>query len=365
MRYFLFPLISIFSVMLISCDNDLISDSGGSNNPNDTSTTWLIPREDIFDGGPGKDGIPSIDKPKYISVDEANYLDNQNLILGIKNGSEVKAYPHPILNWHEIVNARIGDLDIAVTYCPLTGTGISWNREIDGQTTTFGVSGLLYKNNLIPYDRATGSYWSQILNQSVHGKHVRKKAETFQLVETTWQTWKKMYPNSKVLSTQTGFDRSYQEYPYGNYKQASRLLFPIDDVDERLFAKERVLGLIGNNTVKAYRFQSFNDSVRVIHDHFVNRDHVVIGSQPDNFLVAYQRATMDEQVKNIRFQPVQNAHPVVMADSSGSQWNIFGEAVSGPLKGKKLKRTHSFIGFWFIWSAFFQEAVIYGDGQKD
>ena len=202
----------LFGILMLSCENGLLTCSGGSDQTDDNTSnggqdSWIIPEDEIYDGGPGKDGIPSIDDPKFISVDQVDFLNNNDLVLGVKNGENIKVYPHSILNWHEITNDKVGDTHIAVTYCPLTGTGVGWNRKINGESTTFGVSGLLYNSNLIPYDRKTESHWSQMLSKSVEGELVTTEAETFQLVETTWKTWKtwkNMYPGAKVLSTKTG-----------------------------------------------------------------------------------------------------------------------------------------------------------------
>jgi len=131
-----------FLFLLISCgDKDSVS-----------STDWLIPQSEVFDGGPGKDGIPSVDNPNFSAIAEIDFLDPQDLVVAIKAGDEIKVYPHPILDWHEIVNDEINGIPLALTYCPLTGTAIAWKRTINGKETTFGVSGLLYNSNNLPKD---------------------------------------------------------------------------------------------------------------------------------------------------------------------------------------------------------------------
>jgi len=362
-RGYAYILILILGLLVWRCDNNLISESGGSDNPDDTAANdkWLIPREKVYDGGPGKDGIPSIDEPEFLPVDQVDYLNENDLVLGLKQGDKTKAYPHRILDWHEIVNDKAGNRNVAVTYCPLTGTGIAWNREINNKTTTFGVSGLLYKNNLIPYDRATDSYWSQMLNQSIHGEHIKTKAETFQLIETTWSTWKSMYPGSRVLSTQTGYDRNYRVYPYGDYKETAELIFPVDPLDERLFLKKRVLGLTGGDQTKAYQFKDFSDSVHIVGDTLNDEHYIIISSQKSNFLVAYKNQLQEGNKGNFQLEPLQDQLPLVMKDQQGNRWNIFGEAVAGPEKGEKLQRANAFIGYWFAWSSFYPDIKIYNE----
>ncbi|MEL6945943.1 MAG: DUF3179 domain-containing (seleno)protein, partial [Bacteroidota bacterium] len=177
--------------------------------------SWLIPKSEVRDGGPGKDGIPSIDNPIFIDAETADFLDPDDLIVGVKVGDDIRAYPHLILDWHEIVNDQLDDLALSLNYCPLTGTAIGWNRTIDGNTTTFGVSGLLYNTNLMPYDRLTNSTWSQMRLDCVGGELKGESADLYPVVETTWANWKKRYRNTKVLSTNTGFNRRYGQYPYG------------------------------------------------------------------------------------------------------------------------------------------------------
>jgi hypothetical protein len=160
-------LIFILALLLINgCSKDSLNSNNSNNN---TSTEWLIPRNQVLDGGPGKDGIPALQNPVFISANEATYLSDNDLVLGFVDGEDARAYPHSILDWHEIVNDDINNESVAVIYCPLTGTGIGWDRVVKGKKTTFGVSGLLYNSNIIPYDRDTDSNWSQLLLQSVNG----------------------------------------------------------------------------------------------------------------------------------------------------------------------------------------------------
>lgn len=238
-------------LLLIGCQKTEMTDmpegSGQLTEEPDLNAAWLIPEKDILDGGPGKDGIPAINEPRFVNPNEINYMFDNDLVLGFADGDDIRAYPHPILDWHEIINDETENHSLAVIYCPLTGTGIGWDRIIDDNKTTFGVSGLLYNSNIIPYDRKTNSNWSQLLLKSVNGDLKGKAALTYNLLETSWKTWKKMYPNSKVVSSNTGYNRSYGNYPYGGYKVSKQLLFPISNTDNRIDLKQRVLGVIINH----------------------------------------------------------------------------------------------------------------------
>lgn len=359
-KSFLFAIALLF--VAASCgqkDDDAPVGNPVGNNGGNNSNTWLIPKDDVFDGGPGKDGIPSIDSPNFSDASQTTFLQPNDLVLGIKVGDEVRAYPHPILDWHEIVNDEVNGKRIAITYCPLTGTGIGWEREVNGSTTTFGVSGLLYNTNLLPYDRNTNSNWSQMLLKAVNGSLAGEEIVTYPMVETTWQTWLSMYPNSKVMNTETGFNRSYGNYPYGGYRtDHDQMLFPINPDDSRLPRKQRGLGVIADGKAKFYPFDKFDAPVAVQQDAFKGINLVIVGSKPQNFLAAYDRRLPDGTV--LEFTAVAGTgNATVMTDNEGNEWNFFGEAVAGPRKGTWLAPTDSFIGYWLAWGAFYPGVEVF------
>ncbi len=218
---------------------------------------WLVPKNEVRSGGPGKDGIPAISSPKFVDVKDASFMDKTNLVVGVSDGSSVKAYPHDVMDWHEIVNDGIGTIDYSLIYCPLTGTATAWDRNVDGKITTFGVSGLLYNTNIVPYDRATGSNWSQLLDKAIFGEMKGTKPVKYMVLETKWETWEKLYPGSKIMNFDTGYNRNYGKYPYGNYKDDKNLIFPVKYLDTRLHEKERVHAVIVNGKARVYRFLSF------------------------------------------------------------------------------------------------------------
>jgi hypothetical protein len=125
----------------------------------------LVPADEIHAGGPPRDGIPALTDPKFIPAAQADFLADEDRILGLNLGGEARVYLIAILNWHEIVNDRIGERAVAVTYCPLCGTGIVFDAQVDGRPMEFGVSGLLYNSDVLLYDRSTESLWSQIKNR--------------------------------------------------------------------------------------------------------------------------------------------------------------------------------------------------------
>lgn len=324
----------------------------GANSGNNANRDWLIPQAQVFDGGPGKDGIPALENPERIQPAQASYLEPQDLVVGYVSDGEAVAYPHKILDWHEIINDKVGSDAVAITYCPLTGTGIGWSRVINNEETTFGVSGLLYNTNLIPYDRATDSNWSQMRLDCVNGELQGEKVVTLPVVETTWATWQQMYPNTKVISTNTGFSRNYQRYPYGDYRtNNANIIFPVDNEDDRLPAKDRVLGIIVGRQAKIYPVELFNGTPRLVVDSFAGKSLVVIGSQEQNFIVAYE-------TDGKTLEAVDNALPIIMRDEADNEYDAFGYAISGPDTGNHLTPVVSYIGYYFAWQAFYPGSPI-------
>lgn len=318
---------------------------------------WLVPKDEVRDGGPGKDGIPSVDNPNFAAASATSYLDDNDLVIGYFDGSSVaRAYSHTVLDWHEIINDAVNGINFSIIYCPLTGTASCWNRNIGGKTTTFGVSGLLYNSNIIPYDRATDSNWSQILYQCVNGTSIRTVPIEINVVETTWKTWKQAYPNSQVITTNTGLDRNYGNYPYGDYKTSNSLLFSVNASNDKLHKKERVHGVIGQgNNAKVYQFNNFTNS-NIIEDNFDNKNLVIIGSEAYNFIVSFENSLNGNQLS---FTSINDSLPNIMRDENGTVWDLFGHAVSGPDKGKKLPATKSMMGYWFAFPAFYNSIEIY------
>lgn len=355
-----FPLLTILAMGFVtSCD---LNDSGasGSGFTPAPQEDWLIPIGEIVDGGPGKDGIPSIDRPDFAPAGSITYVPDNRMVIGVYLNGEIRAYPHQILDWHEIVNDDFGGTPVAVVYCPLTGTGMCWNRTIDGETTEFGVSGLLFRNNLIAYDRNSDSNWSQMHLRSVNGPHMEREMETYQVVETTWATWKAMFPESMAHTTNTGFQRNYSGFTYGSdfSTNHNRILFPVKNSDNRLQNKDRVHGILGSRTpdgqplVKVYAINDFGDGVSLIKDTFDTVDYLIAGSTQHNFAAAF-RLDPGSNAAHLVFQPVQDELPVIMQDSEGNKWDVFGRAVAGPRTGDRLPPARSYTGYWYAWADFF------------
>ncbi|NCN41319.1 DUF3179 domain-containing protein [bacterium] len=215
-----------------------------------------IPLNEILSGGPGKDGIPSIDDPKFISAKDADFLKDSDPGLGLTVEGENRFYPYRILVWHEIVNDTIQGKLVLVTYCPLCATGIVFERKVDGAEQEFGVSGKLWQSNLLMYNRAQSeseeSLWSQVLGEAVLGTHTGKKLSVISSDIIRWSDWRKAHPDTKVLSQDTGALRSYGLDPYEDYYTSESVSFGASFRDERLYPKALVHGVEIDGKYKAY-----------------------------------------------------------------------------------------------------------------
>ena len=274
----------------------------------------LVPVQEIMHGGPGRDGIPSLDNPEFISADDAKFLKPKDRILGLELNGVARAYPIRILNYHEIVNDAFGSDSVVVTYCPLCNSGMAFNATIDGTRLVFGVSGLLYNSDVLLYDRQTGSLWSQIKQTAVTGEMQGTKLNALPMTHTTWRDWLARYAETEVLSDQTRFRRNYKVDPYPTYRRDSTLYFPVAGENSKYRRKSIVLGLEIDGYFKAYPFSELNKSPAVFADDF----------QGQGFEVRYDKKNETARI----------------VGEDGKEWPTL-------------------ISFWFAWYAFHPDTEIY------
>jgi hypothetical protein len=265
-------LIRLVLILLLfaACANTQGQEKNGFNLAN-----ALIPIDEIRSGGPPRDGIPAIDRPRFVNADAAEFLQASDRVLGITRNGVSKAYPVAILNWHEIVNDRVANEPIVITFCPLCGTGIAYLATTGDQVLDFGVSGLLYNSDMLLYDRQTQSLWSQIRRQAVSGPMQGTKLQPVPVMHTQWADWKQRYPATQVLSTETGYRRDYTKSPYQGYEKTADLFFPVRARDDRYHPKESVLGIEVAGRFKAYPFVELEKSGGDVHDTFAGETIVV------------------------------------------------------------------------------------------
>lgn len=311
----------------------------------------IVPLDKIKGGGPPKDGIPSIDNPKFAPVSESQFVPDTTFVIGLDINGEKRAYPLFIMVWHEIVNDSVGGVPVAVTYCPLCFTNQVFERVIDGKEVEFGTSGKLYNSNLVMYDRLTDSYWSQALGVAITGELTGYELKRIPFDVISWADWKTLYPETLVLTTETGHIRSYGVDPYGDYYTDPRILFPVEHEDDRMHPKELILGFHESDVSKAYK-QDDVESAIVINDIFNNKPMMLVSLFSGDSR-AFDR-TVDGKV--LTFDFVDN---VIIDLESKSKWNYDGVAISGSMEGIQLVRLPFNPGFWFEWVAFHPDTEVY------
>lgn len=219
--------------------------------------TSRVPGDELYESGVVEGGIPALTSPKYASVLASDAVIADELLgIDLAIGGERRFYPVQIMNWHEVVNDTIGDKEVAITYCPLCGTGVVYSRVIDavdseedqedadGKTPlTFSVTGKVYNNNTVLKDDQTGSLWLQATGESIQGSMIGKTLEVIPSRMMTWKDWKTMFPSGSVLSTNTGVTRDYTRHPYGSYDTSKGVYFPVNHMDSNFGSKWVVYGV--------------------------------------------------------------------------------------------------------------------------
>ena len=352
-------LLLLSAIILCSCgpsgniEEPIIAPSGIIEDCKDLGQGWSIPKAQVVGGGVGKDGIPAIESPQFVNVSDAMGLLDHEIIIGIGVGGEFRGYPHRILEKHEVVNDVVRDRYYSVTFCPLTGTSLTWIRDEDN---SFGVSGLLHNSNLITYDRKTDTHWAQMYSLGINGDGICESLENASTIEISWKAWKSRFPDSKILSTETGFNFNY-ETPARSLNQPEDAVpfFPVYNEDNRLPNYERVLLVVVEDKARAYRLSSFPGGTSILADFLAGRRLTLIGNQDENFIVPY--------INPVGGSILLTLEDNGMTDVNGNIYNLFGEVVEGPGKGEQLEIPYCMMGYWFAVSAFYPNVDIYQDGE--
>jgi Protein of unknown function (DUF3179) len=287
----------------------------------------------IRNGGPGKDGIPAIDHPRFVTAAEAGFLADQDVVFGLVRDGQTRAYPQLVLVWHEIVNDHFPSGPLSVTYCPLTGSAVAFHGSAPGgRPYTFGTSGDLVNSNLLMYDRQTDSRWPQLLGQAILGPARGQVLEQVPLDWTSWGRWRSAHPDTVVLSTRTGFLRQYGNDPYGSYNYG---------------ASHELFGYYKPGQGRFLYFPLLHES-----GHFDEKE-VMVGAQLGPHRLAVRKALLRRRGT---VRAMMGGRPVVFrhdpALDVGRAYLLTG--------GGSLRRLVSLEVMWLAWYAFFPGAPVIG-----
>ena len=303
--------------------------------------------EQSVSGGPPKDGIPAIDAPAFVPAgDVGDDLEPGDPVFGVRGGTEVKAYPQRILVYHEICNDVLDSRPVSVTYCPLTGTAMGFDRG----ETTFGVSGRLINNNLIMYDRATETWWPQVLSTSIPGPWNEdpplRSLLGFRVTWTTWGQWRDRYPDTLVLSRDTGHARNYDADPYGAYNPrsgyyapGSPAMFRSFSEDDRFEPKEVVVGARATDGAVAFHKGSLRTA------------GILEGDLGGTRALAVHEPTLDTGYV------YRNPEGLAFEHRDGSVVGPDGEAHAP--EALPLSRVLALDAMWFAWDGFYPESSVH------
>lgn len=334
----------------------------------------LVDVSEIISGGPPPDGIPPIDEPKFEPAGEVTWLTDKEPAMVLEIDGDARAYPLQVMTWHEIVNDTVGGVPVTVTFCPLCNTAYGYLRpEVNGEVTTFGTSGSLYHSNLVMYDRASESWWPQALGEAVTGPLTGARLERIPTQIASWNDFRSQFPDGKVLSRDTGFDRRYGENPYPGYDNVENEPFLFTgEIDGRLAAVERVLGVEEGEEVVAFPYfklsEAATDDAAAINDEIGGRAVAVFwlrgtASALDSASFESSRdvgaAAAFARKVNGRTLTFEATGSEIRDKQTLSTWNIFGKATAGELEGQQLKPLDHHDSFWFDWAAFHPDTIVW------
>ncbi|MCY4536635.1 MAG: DUF3179 domain-containing protein [Chloroflexi bacterium] len=331
----------------------------------------IVDVEEILVGNPTKDAIPSLTDPSMEPVSQAAaWLSDRSPVIAVEIDGEARAYPQAILMWHEIANVEIAGIPVAVTFCPLCNSSITFDRRVDDELLDFGVSGFLRNSDLIMYDRQSETWWQQLTGEGLVGSYAGVLLDIIPSQVISFASFADRYPAGLVLSRDTGFSRQYGINPYRDYdSRPGRPFLFRGEIDARLGSPvDHVLAATVNGVAKAYPFAILREQ-GVINDSIGGRPVAaffqagvasalgdsVIDNAADLGTAGLYLSTLD----GISLSFIQQDDGSFTDEQTGSTWNAYGEAIAGDLQGRELEWVDAFPHFWFAWAAFHPETEVY------
>lgn len=343
--------IILASIILTSCTKEELP-LQNQQIGNELESGWLVPLNDLILSQLPPDRIHSIDAPHFVPIRSSNLKPN-DVASVYRYGNTVKVYPQSILGGHEIVNDQIDGHYFAVSFCPLTGSAIAWNRKINGKITEFGVSGHLFNENLIPYDRNDTSFWSQMHLEGIKGRNAGQQLDHEFLLTALGSTIKTALPDAMVLVDSSGHNC---DSICAVFKQGGEFGEPGDnDLD---LPNGDLFGIVSRERVLLMNYNSFDDNIKLYQNSFGSMKLILVGSKALQFITAFRNNTGDP---SIQFFPIQHALPAILKDSNGNHYDMTGLVVSGPSKGMRLPAPISYWAHSFAWNSLFNNIELLED----
>ncbi len=303
----------------------------------------------------------SLDNPTFTSADNA-FVKDGDFVMGISFKGASRAYPITMLAWHHIVNNEINGKPMGMTYCPICNTAIAFESEVEGTVLQFDVA-TNYRANLVMVDRQTGSWWQQLTGKAIQGELSGTALKLIPVDLMTWGAWKELYPDTLVLSEDTGFDHDYDVLPsgvsYTDWQKSDRIFHPLMKItDTRFRARETVLGVQVGDVFKAYPFSNLGE-LAVLNDEIDGEPVLILFDSKSQIASALSRRVGENILK---FEQTAEGGEVMIRDeNTGSVWDLDGRATSDGMGETKLEKLKYHNAFWFAWADFHPDTLVYGD----
>jgi len=312
-----------------------------------------FPVEELVSGGVPKDGIPALSAPPKVAAAAATFLSASALVAGVVHNGDAVAYPIMVMDRHEVANDRVGDRFTIVSYCPLTGTAVGFTGGRRGGAVEFGVSGLLFRNNLMVYDRSDDEQlWSQMWGSGVTSAWAGTRLPRTPVALMTWSLWRTLNPATRVVDpAQIDPGRTYGEgIAYPGYDTSPQTLFPVKHRDDRLAPKQLVVGVIISQTARAYPIQTLG--TRVVVDTIAGVPALGVFLSGARYGAVFSPAVGLDTLQ-FALAAAQNPAAFMQDSNTGSVWDAMGRAQSGPLAGAQLAVLSAYTAYWFAWADFY------------
>ena len=304
------------------------------------------------------DDIPAImaQETFFAAATTSEWLDAE-YVIGLSLNGDARAYPIRLLSSHELVNDTVGGQPVLISWCPLCFSAIVFERKVDGRELTFGVSGMLYRDNLVMYDHQTNTLWSQLLGQSLRGALRQQRLTIVPSMITTWAEWKRLYPGTKVLSAeQMGLYEDGLIDPYAGYYTSGAAGLAADVTHAAdVPAKALVIGLQVGADLRAYPLALLSEE-GLIEDELGGVPLLLVYDAPLQVVKVYQR---NINGRELTFAAATTLH-TLQDTQTGSTWDWrTGQATTGELAGVTLTPYPATLTFWFAWAGIFPETDVY------
>lgn len=294
------------------------------------------------------DCIPSLENPIFETASESTLRDDE-IVIGIDYNGVRKAYPYS--RFREVVNDFANEKPILITWCPLCGTGIAFEREIDREEVEFGVSGKLLNSDLILYDRKSFTLWQQINGLAIVGENVGKKLTFIPADNVKWIDWKIKHPDTLVLAGGDWTSSTGQLVPYEDVIRSVTEAQPVK-TDTQLPRHEFIMGLEIEGVFKAYSQENIK-MLGVINDKIAGVD-VVLFNEPGTDFIRTFKSEVEGEVLEFEIRDGE-----LYDKNTGTKWSFEGIGLVGPFAGKNLETIIPVRSFWFGWVAFHPDTDLY------